>query len=262
MLDDYQLDELIGEGATGVVHAARTSTGEHVAVKILRPERTNDAVARARFVREARVASWIRSRHVVPILDIGETPETMYIVMPFYERGSLGGSGSLALADVVELAGQIARGLDALHDAGILHRDVKPSNILLERDGTAALSDFGLARMADSTRITETGVLVGTPHYVAPELIAGSDATAQSDIYALGCVLYQCLSGRPPFAHAQRIAEIGFAHLTEDVPDIPGIPDPVVAALRAALAKDPAARPTTATALARMLHLAHKPALA
>lgn len=266
MIDGYRLQEVVGEGTTGVVYAARTAENGRVAVKVLRPERTQDPVARARFLREAEVASSISSRHVVPILAVGETAETIYLVMPFYERGSLAGAAPLELAEAVSLAGQIARGLDALHEHSVLHRDVKPSNVLLDCDGTAALSDFGLARMADSTRVTDAGVLLGTPHYLAPELIAGGDATTHSDIYAFGCVLYELVTGRPPFAHATRPAEVGFAHLVEDVPDAhehrPGLPADVSLALASALAKDPAARPTSAMALARMLHLAHKPALA
>ena len=265
MIDAYRLQEVIGEGATGVVHAARTASGERVAVKVLRAERATDAFARARFLREARVAREIRSRHVVPILDAGETAETIYLVMPVYER-SLARHAPLELADVVDLAAQIGRGLDALHERSILHRDVKPSNILLDGAGTAALSDFGLARLVDSTRITATGVLLGTPHYLAPELLAGDEATTATDVYALGCVLYELVTGRPPYADATRPAEIGFAHLVEDVPDARehrrDLPADVSTALASALAKDPHERPTSATALARMLFLAHRPALA
>jgi serine/threonine protein kinase len=266
VIDGYSLEEVIGEGATGIVYVARTEAGERVAVKVLRPERTQDPVARARFLREAHVAASTRSRHVVPILSVGETREAMYLVMPFYEQGSLAGAAPFDLGETVVLAAQIARGLDALHERGILHRDIKPSNVLLDRDGTAALADFGLALIADSTRVTDTGVLLGTPHYLAPELIAGSEATTQSDIYAFGCVLYECVTGRSPFADAARPAEVGFAHLVGDVPDARehchDLPEGVSLALMSALAKSPAERPTSATALARMLHLAHKPALA
>ena len=265
MLDAYEVQEVLGEGAMGVVHAARNVAGERVAVKLLRPERATDAVARARFLREARVASEIRSRHVVPILDAGETAETIYLVMPVYER-SLARAGPLELANVVDLAAQIGRGLDALHERSILHRDVKPSNVLLDGAGTAALSDFGLARLLDSTRVTDTGVLLGTPHYLAPELVAGGDASPASDIYAFACVLYELVTGRPPYADATRPAEVGFAHLVEDVPDArayrPDVPADMSLALTSALAKDPRERPTSATAMARMLFLAHRPALA
>jgi serine/threonine protein kinase len=266
VIEGYRLQEVVGEGATGVVYAARTHAGDRVAVKVLRPECTQDQVARARFLREAAVASSIRSRHVAPILAAGEAAGTIYLAMPFYERGSLKGAGPLELTEAVSLAGQIARGLDALHERSILHRDVKPSNVLVDGEGTAALSDFGLSRMADSTRVTDAGVLLGTPHYLAPELIAGGDATTYSDIYAFACVLYELVTGRPPFADATRPAELAFAHLVDEAPDPrehrPGLPADMSLALTSALAKNPDERPTSATALARMLHLAHRPALA
>jgi serine/threonine protein kinase len=260
VVDGYLLQEVIGEGASGVVHLAFTRTGERVAVKVLRPERMGDAVARARFLREARLAGSLDSRHVVPILDAGETDDTVYLVMPVYDGGSLARKGPLPLRDVVALAGQIAQGLDALHERTILHRDVKPSNVLLEEDGTAALTDFGLALAADSTRVTDVGVLLGTPHYLAPELIAGGVSTVQTDIYAFGCLLYELVAGEPPFAAATRPAEVSFAHLVEPVPEIPGVDEDVTLALGSALAKDPSQRPTSATAMARMLYLAHRPA--
>jgi len=262
VIDGYLLQEVIGEGASGVVHLAVTPAGDRAAVKILRTEHMRDATARTRFVREARLMTKVDSRHVVPILAVGETADTVYLAMPFYDGGSLAGKGALPLAEVVELASQIGRGLDALHERSIVHRDVKPSNVLLATDGTAALTDFGLALAADSTRVTDTGVLLGTPHYLAPELIAGGDATKQTDIYAFGCVLYELIAGRPPFADAVRPSELSFAHLVEPMPEIRGAPADVTLALQSALAKEPGERPTSATALARMLYLAHKPALA
>jgi serine/threonine protein kinase len=136
---------------------------------------------------------------------------------------------------------------------------VKPSNVLFTAGGTAAIADFGLARATDSTRLTVDGQLLGTPYYLAPELIEGHEATPTSDLYALGCVLYECVTGEPPFA-ARHVAELGFAHLVEPAPDPrelrPELSADFALALLAALEKEPAARPTTATALARMLHLA------
>jgi eukaryotic-like serine/threonine-protein kinase len=255
----YRLRRLLGEGALGLVYEAVGEDGATVAVKVLRPERAGDASARARFVREARLAARIASRHVVPVLEVGES----YLVLPFYPRGSLAQrlreEGRLGLGETVRLAAELGRGLDALHEHGILHRDVKPSNVLVAGDGTAALADFGLARASDSTRITHDGQLVGTPHYLAPELVEGSEATRASDLYALGCLLYECVAGEPPFTG--RPAEIGFAHLTEAPPDPrerrPELSGEVALALLAALEKDPQARPTSGTALARMLHVAH-----
>jgi serine/threonine-protein kinase len=266
-IGDLELDLLVGEGATGRVYAARTPSRDRVAVKVLRSEYGDDAVLRRRFLREARLAREIRSRHVVPILDVGEADGVTYLVMPFYERGSLAtrlrSDGPLALDTVVDLAAQVARGLDALHAHGIVHRDVKPSNILLARDGSVVLGDFGLARSEHSTHLTEAGELIGTPHYLAPELIEGGGALPAADIYALGCVVYEALTGTPPFT-GSGVAEIAFAHLVEPPPDPrqlrPELPADAAVALQSALAKDPSTRPTTATALARMLHVARRAA--
>jgi serine/threonine protein kinase len=258
----HRLDALLGEGAAGLVFAARSEQRQRVAVKLLRPELARDAVALARFEREARLAQKLTTAHVVPILELGESQGLTYLVMPYYRGGSLSlrlrSLGHLGMREAFDLAAQLGKGLDALHAEGILHRDVKPSNVLLDGEGTAALADFGLARAADSTRLTADGQILGTPHYLAPELIEGREATRQSDVYSLGCVLYECLTGAPPFGD-RRLAEIGFAHLTEEPRDPrelrPELSAEIAHALRSALEKDPTARPTTATALARMLQL-------
>jgi serine/threonine protein kinase len=260
----YRLEELLGEGAAGLVFAARDPDGTRVALKLLRSELAEDTVMVARFEREARLARDLGTPHVVPILELGRSQGIAFLAMPFYAGGSLALRlrivGPLSLDETVDLAAQLARGLDALHSRGVLHRDVKPSNVLLDGEGTAALADFGLARGTDSTRLTAEGQLLGTPHYLAPELIEGLDATVQSDVYALGCVLYECLAGEPPFA-GRGPAEIGFAHLTEAPPDPrerrAELSEGAAQALLAALEKDPGARPTTATALARMLMIGH-----
>jgi serine/threonine-protein kinase len=254
----YRLLELLGEGATGAVY--RATDGERdVALKLLR---TSDTVAAKRFVRETRLAAATRSRHLVPVLDHGDG----YVVMPLYPGGSLAGrlrAGSLAYLETVDLAAQLARGLDALHAQGVIHRDVKPSNVLLDGAGTAALADFGLARGEGSTQLTQEGLLVGSAHYLAPELIAGQPASRASDIYALGCLLYECLVGEPPFS-GRTEAELGYAHLVEPPPDPrtrrPELPADAAPAILTALEKEPQARPTSATALARMLHLASRSA--
>jgi serine/threonine protein kinase len=246
----YRTLEVLGEGATGVVYRATDGTRE-VAIKVLR-------TPHPRFAREARLAARITSRHVVPVLEVGDT----YLVMPLYAR-TLADAIPLSLAETIRLGAQIGRGLDALHEATIVHRDVKPTNVLLDEDGDAALADFGLARGADSTQLTREGQLIGTPHYLAPELIEGEPASSASDVYAFGCLLYECLAGAPPFA-GRHDAEIGYAHLVETPPDprerVPELPAEAAAALLTALAKNPGERPTTGTALARMLHLAGRPA--
>jgi eukaryotic-like serine/threonine-protein kinase len=242
----YELLEVVGEGATGVVHRAAGG----VAVKVLRDA---DPATVGRFRREARIARGLSSRHLVPVIDVGED----YVVMPFFPRGSLARAIPLAPAELVRVAAEVADGLDALHAAGIVHRDVKPSNVLLGDDG-AALGDFGLARGADSTQLTRDGQLVGTAHYLAPELIEGAPATPASDVYAFACLLYEAATGLPPFA-GRAEAEIGYAHLVEEPPR-PELPDGMADAILLGLEKDPARRPTSATALARMLHLGSRPA--
>jgi eukaryotic-like serine/threonine-protein kinase len=251
--DRYEVIELLGEGAGGVVYRATDGIRE-VALKVLR---SADPTAQKRFAREARLAAESRSRHLVEILDVGDD----YLVMPFYPGGSLASRVPLSVAETTKLAAELGRGLDALHARGVIHRDVKPSNVLLDADGAAVLTDFGLARGTDSTQLTREGQLLGSLHYLAPELIEGGPATTASDLYALGCLLYECIAGAPPFA-GRGDAEIGYAHLVEPPPDpCPERPG-LSAALLTALAKIPQARPTTATALARMLHLAstHAPA--
>lgn len=258
----YRLERLLGEGATGLVYSATDDEGRRVAVKLLRAERAAETASHARFVREARAVHEADSRHLAPILELGEAGGLTYLAMPYYEGGSLAqriaAQGRLGIEETVELAAQLGRGLDELHRRGVLHRDVKPSNVLLDTAGVAALSDFGLARGSDWTRLTAEGQILGTPHYLAPELIEGLEATAASDVYALGCVLYECLTGEPPFA-GRGIAAVGFAHLAEPSPDprerrreiSAGLADAVLSALE----KDPRARPTSGTALARMVHL-------
>jgi eukaryotic-like serine/threonine-protein kinase len=259
----YRLERLIGEGASGVVFAAIDERDAPVALKLLRPDLANDTALRARFDREARLVQEIHSKHVAPILELGESDGVVYLVLPVYVGGSLAARlrmrGRLGADETAELAAQLARGLEALHERKIVHRDLKPANVLYAEDGTAVISDFGLARAADSTRLTLDGQLLGTPHYVAPELIEGGEATPASDLYALGCVLYECVVGEPPFA-AHRVTELAFAHLAVPAPDprerCPELNADFALALLTALEKDPTARPTTPTALARMLHLA------
>lgn len=253
--DRYRILERIGEGSAGIVYRA-TDGATEVALKVLRAA---DAESQRRFAREARLARACASPHVVRILDVGAD----YIVMPLYRGGSLAtrlaGEGRLPTAGTARIAAELARGLDALHAQGVLHRDVKPSNVLHDEAGAAVLTDFGLARGVDSTQLTRDGQVLGSLHYLAPELIEGQPATPASDVYALGCLLYECAVGSPPFAGRSE-AELGYAHLVEPPPDPrarrPELPPEVSLALLTALAKDPRSRPTTATALARMLHLA------
>ena len=160
------------------------------------------------------------------------------------------------LEETVRLVAEIAAGLDALHRGGVVHRDVKPSNVMVREDGSAALTDFGLAKGAAYTVLTRPGEVLGTLDYLAPELIRGGAATAASDVYALGCVAFECLAGTPPFAD-RSLFGVATAHLEDDPPDPPASTAVSWALLRA-LEKDPAARPPTATMYAHLLHSASR----
>lgn len=257
----YRLERFLGEGAAGVVFEATGSDGGRVAVKLLRPELLADEAVRSRFVREERIARSIDSAHVGRVISVGEEAGDVFLVLPLFEGGSLAArlaqAGRLDIDELVRLSAELGRGLDDLHGHGIVHRDVKPSNVLFTVTGQAILCDFGLARGGDWTRLTLDGQLLGTPHYMAPELIEGREATSASDLYALGCVLYECLAGAPPFS-ARHLAELGFAHMVEPPPHPrerrPEVPEGLGDAILLALAKEPEQRPTTATALARMIH--------
>jgi serine/threonine-protein kinase len=167
--------------------------------------------------------------------------------------------GPLPVADIVRVATEIGSALDALHAAGLVHRDVKPANIMLEADGSAILTDFGLAKGAAFTNLTQPGGIVGTMDYLAPERIRGEAASETTDIYALGCVVYESLAGHPPF-DARSVMELGWAILQRDPPDPCAERDDAPRHLSAtallALAKDPAARPQTAGAYTRLLAMA------
>jgi len=256
-LGDYELEAELGQGAVGVVYRARSRDGRLVAVKLLHEALGEDDTFRRRFAHEARAAQEVTHRHLVPVLHVGEATGRPYVVCEYAAGGTLAdrlGRGALALEDVLRLVAEIAAGLDALHAKGIVHRDVKPSNILLRHDGSAALTDFGLAKGAAYTVLTRPGQIVGTLDYLAPELIRGEEATPASDVYALGCVAFECLAGSPPFAD-RSLFGVGTAHLEDDPPDPPASPEVAWALLRA-LEKDPAARPPTATTYAHLLRTA------
>jgi len=256
-LGDYQLEAELGQGATGSVYRARSANGDVVAIKVLNPALAADDGFRARLAREVRVAHEVRDRHLVPILEAGDTDGVAYLVLEYVPGGSLADrlrQGPLALDETVRLTAEVAAGLDALHRRELVHRDVKPSNIMLRRDGSAALTDFGLAKGAAYTVLTRPGQVLGTLDYLAPELVRGRPATPASDLYALGCVAFECLAGRPPFSDRSRFG-VGTAHLEEEPPDPPA-PAEVSWALLRALEKDPAARPPTATTYAHLLRAA------
>ena len=259
-LGRYELVEQVGRGGIGVVYRARRDDGETVAVKVMRSHLSTDTLYVRRFAHEARAARAVSHPQLVPLLEAGQAGGHPYIVMPYVPGGTLmdhvSARGTLDLAEVVTVIGQVASALDALHRAGLVHRDVKPANILISAEQGALLTDFGLARGRADTVLTRVGSLVGTLHYVAPELLLGQPASASSDTYALGCVAYTCLAGAPPFADYPQ-GRVGQAHL-DVTPDLPAawrsdVPVEVGQVVLRALAKDPADRPRTPVNLARML---------
>lgn len=264
-LGPYRVDAVLGEGAMGVVYRAAGADGQAVALKVLRPELAGDPIYGRRFLHEARAAAEIRHRHLVPVLDAGESDGYRYLAVAYVPGRSLGdrieAGAPLGLDELLRLAAEVGSGLDSLHEQGLVHRDVKPDNILLDESGSAALTDFGLAKGPAYTVLTTAGQAVGTLDYMAPELIRGADATAASDIYSLGCVVFECIAGRSPFAD-KGLFQVGSAHVGESPPDPlagrPDLPAGLSWAVLRALAKDPSDRPRTATMYAHMLRLAAK----
>jgi serine/threonine-protein kinase len=262
-LGPYRIEGLLGRGGMGVVYRARhEGDGRTVALKVLRDELAADDSFRRRLAHEARAAAGVEHPNLAPVLDAGEDGGVLYLAMRYVDGPSLAerllAGGPLAPAEVVRLGTDACAGLDALHGRGIVHRDVKAGNILLAEDGTAVLGDFGLAKHQAWTVLTRSGQLLGTVGYLAPELIRGQPASPLSDLYALGCVLYQCLAGTLPFA-GRSVARTGRAHL-EEAPGDPAagradVPPALSWTVRQLLAKDPAERPPSAATLRRMLRL-------
>jgi serine/threonine-protein kinase len=264
VLGDYRLESELGEGGMGLVfRAVRTSDGKEVALKVLKLALANDLLFQHRFRQEARAAAEVHEPHLVPIIEADEADGRHYLAVDYVPGGSLtdriAAKGRLDGADLVRMVSEIAAGLDALHGAGIVHRDIKPQNILFALDDTAMLTDFGLAKGRAYTVLTQPGQVMGTLDYLAPELIRGEPATPLTDVYALGCVAFECVAGKAPFAD-KSLFQVGIAHLEEPPPDPsedrPDIGPGLSGALLAAIEKDPAARPQSAGAYAELLRAA------
>jgi len=262
-LGPYRLGAVLGEGTMGVVYKATRSDGEVVALKVLKPALAEDETYRQRFRHEARAAQEVQHAHLVPVLDAGVADGRAYLAVAYVAGRSLAeqlqAEGPLAVIDVARIAAQLGAALDALHRRGLVHRDVKPANVMIAKDAGAALTDFGLAKGTGYTVLTRAGQVVGTMDYLAPELIRGGSATPATDIYALGCVLVECLTGAPPFGHRD-LFEVGAAHLDEIPPDPsearPDVSAAVSEVVLLALAKEPDARPATGTMYAHLLRAA------
>jgi len=259
----YRIDSRLGEGGMGLVYKAVGPGGVHVALKLVRGKLAADRVFRKRFDREAGAARRVSHRHVVPVLDTGEHEGIPYMAQQFIGGGTLQDKierdGQLDLESAVTLCLEVAKGLSALHAEGLVHRDLKPANILLDEQGRAYITDFGLAKDRDASALTEPGQAVGSMDYMAPEQIRGEEVSGSTDVYALGCVIYEALVGDPPFAEKEGM-QVLWAHL-RDEPKEPGakrtdLSQDMSWAVMRALEKDPERRPPSPTAYARMVQVA------
>jgi YVTN family beta-propeller protein len=236
----YRIESVVGRGGMGVVYRATDTRLERpVALKLVAPELAEDELFRRRFLKEPKLAAALDHPNVVPIYEAGEHEGQLYLAMRFVEgsdlRTLLRSEGELPHERALAILAQVGSALDAAHRRGLVHRDVKPANVLVDEDGHAYLTDFGVTKQLGGDS-TDTGQLVGTLDYVAPEQIRGEAVDGRADVYALGCVLHQCVTGVAPF-HRTTEAETLWAHMQEPVPAVPDHPalEPV---LRKALAKE------------------------
>jgi serine/threonine-protein kinase len=256
-LGAYEIGEPIGQGGMATVYKAfQPGMNRTVAVKILPPLLAQNATFLARFRQEAQVIARLEHTHILPVYDYGESDGVVYIVMRYLDGGSLQkkiDAGRVPLRDVSKILSQIASALDYAHRQGVIHRDIKPSNVLLDRQGDAFLTDFGIAKMVAGTLdLTGTGV-IGTPQYMSPEQGQGLEIDGRSDVYSLGVMLYETLTGRVPFDAETPLAVV-LKHVTEPLPPVrshaPDLPESVERVLGTALAKKSGDRYATAGELA------------
>ncbi|HEY6709361.1 MAG TPA: serine/threonine-protein kinase [Actinomycetota bacterium] len=255
----YRMEALLAGGGMGEVWAARDLLLDRaVAVKVLGGAFAGDARAAERLRREARAAGRLEHPAIARMLDLGEDGGRPYLVMELLEGESLAeriARGPMGPVEAARVVAAVADALEAAHRAGVVHRDVKPGNVFLTSDGGVKVLDFGIASAAGDTALT-TGDLLGTAAYLAPERALGHQATAAADVYALGVVLYELLAGRRPFEAGSEI-ELAMAHINADPVPLamvaPSVPPSLAAACQQAMAKDPAARPRSAAAFARLV---------
>jgi serine/threonine protein kinase len=259
----YEVEDVVGLGGIGVLYRARqVRLDRPVALKLVEAEAARDPVVRERLRREARAVAALDHPNVVPLYEAGEQDGTVYIVTRWVEGTELGTllqeGGPLDPAVAAQTAAQIADALEIAHEKGLIHRDVKPSNVILTPEGHVYLTDFGLAKRAETAAgLTGADQMLGTVDYVAPELIEGSEPDARSDMYSLGCVLYEMLVGEAPFADQRG----GMAKMWAQVNAEPtpvgerrgGVPPALEEIVNQAMAKTPDARPTAADFRTRVL---------
>lgn len=247
----YELEELVGTGGMSSVYRARDQLLErHVALKVLHPHYGDDDEYVERFRREARAVAQLSHPHIVTVIDRGEDDGQQYIVFEYVDgenlKQLLERNGPLPTRRAVELACEIADALAFAHEHGLVHRDVKPQNVLLTPDGNAKVTDFGIARSLDVEHgVTQTGTVLGTSNYLSPEQAGGKPTTQATDVYSLGVVLYELLTGEVPFPGENFVA-VAMRHINEPPPDVlerrPDIPLRLAAAVDRALEKDPQRR--------------------
>ncbi|MGI5167957.1 serine/threonine-protein kinase [Spirillospora sp. CA-253888] len=258
MIGHYRVLRTLGEGGMGVVYLGADPEGRNVAIKVLRPAVAGDATARRRLAREVDSMRRVHSPHVAEILDADVTAERPYIVTQYVPGRTLEEvveeSGPIYASGLQRLAVGLASALSAIHGAGIVHRDMKPGNVMLV-DGEPIVIDFGIAQAADATRLTATGMVIGTPGYLAPEIIEGEEAGPPSDVHAWAGTLAYAATGRPPFGSGT--FESIFYKIMQNAPDLDGTPEALLPLLRSAMARNPAERPTAVhlVQLARRLHI-------
>ena len=249
----YEVQEILGGGGMGVVYKALDARlGRTAALKFLPPELTRDPGSKERFIQEARAASSLDHPNLCTILELGEGPDgRLYLAMPCYDGETLRRTierGPLPVAEAVDIAEQIARGLSKAHRHGLVHRDIKPANVIVTADGVVKILDFGLAKLAGSAALSRTGSSAGTPAYMSPEQARGGNVDPRTDLWSLGVVLYEMLAGRRPFRGEREHAVI-FSILNERPESLsalrPELPPELLQLVDRLLAKDPEGRPST-----------------
>ena len=252
--DRYQIIKSIGEGGMANVYLAYDTILErNVAVKILRGDLATDEKFVRRFQREALSASSLTNENIVEVYDVGEDNGEYYIVMEYVEgkhlKNLLKKRGKLTIPEVIDIMLQVTSGLSVAHDSYIIHRDIKPQNIMILENGLVKLTDFGIAVAMNSTQLTQTNSVMGSVHYLPPEMASGKGATLQSDIYSLGILMYELLTGKLPFK-GDNAVEIALKHLKEPMPslrkELPDVPASIENIILRATAKNPKNRYTDA----------------
>ena len=270
-LAGYRLERPLGRGGMGIVYLAQdVRLGRNVALKLLSPELADDERFRERFLRESRLAASLDHPNIVPIYEAGESDGVLYIAMRYVEgtdlRTVLTADAPLPPERALGFVTQVAAALDAAHERGLVHRDVKPANVLTDARDHVYLSDFGLTKQATSmSGLTGTGQLVGTVDYAPPEQIRGDPVDGRADVYSLGCLLYESLAGQPPFRRDSEVATL-WAHVNEDAPSLvdtnPQLPAEIDGIVGRALAKSPGDRYATCAELVEAARAALAPATA